>query len=229
MSTAKQPKNKFEIKVSKNGPYIVSGGVPLSKQIVVPDDEGYAYDWREGTKYSLQAKYVLCRCGESTTMPFCDGTHAKVGFDGTETASREMYITQAKKIDGPALTLYDVEELCAVIGFCDRAGGVWNLIEQSDEPEAKRIAIEETINCPAGRLVVRDKEGKEIEPEYEPSIGLVEDPQAGVNGPIWVRGGIPIIAAEGSIYEVRNRVTLCGCGRSANKPFCDGSHCTINE
>ena len=43
-------------------------------------------------------------------------------------------------------------------------------------------------------------------------------------GPIWVRGGIPVASADGKTYEVRNRLTLCRCGRSANKPFCDGSH-----
>jgi CDGSH-type Zn-finger protein len=50
------------------------------------------------------------------------------------------------------------------------------------------------------------------------------DPFLGVNGPIWVRGEIPIQSADGKIYEVRNRVTLCRCGKSLNKPFCDSSH-----
>jgi CDGSH-type Zn-finger protein len=45
-----------------------------------------------------------------------------------------------------------------------------------------------------------------------------------VSGPIWVRGGIEIESAEGHAYQVRNRVTLCRCGKSQNKPFCDGSH-----
>jgi hypothetical protein len=75
--------------------------------------------------------------------------------------------------------------------------------------------------------VVWDKKGKAIEPEVKPSIGLVQDPQAGVSGPIWVHGGIPIEAADGTTYEVRNRVTLCRCGKSGNKPFCDGTHITI--
>ncbi|UCF09264.1 MAG: CDGSH iron-sulfur domain-containing protein, partial [Thermoplasmata archaeon] len=43
-------------------------------------------------------------------------------------------------------------------------------------------------------------------------------------GPIWVRGRIPIESADGHIYEIRNRVTLCRCGWSSNKPFCDSSH-----
>ena len=61
-------------------------------------------------------------------------------------------------------------------------------------------------------------------PELEPTIGLVQDPQMGVSGPIWVKGGIQVESADGRAYEVRNRVTLCRCGKSKNKPFCDGSH-----
>jgi CDGSH-type Zn-finger protein len=43
-----------------------------------------------------------------------------------------------------------------------------------------------------------------------------------------VAGGIPTVAADGFEYEVRNRVTLCRCGASKNKPFCDGTHAAIN-
>jgi CDGSH-type Zn-finger protein len=39
-----------------------------------------------------------------------------------------------------------------------------------------------------------------------------------------VRGEIPIQSADGKIYRIRNRVTLCRCGKSLNKPFCDSSH-----
>ena len=66
--------------------------------------------------------------------------------------------------------------------------------------------------------------GEPIEPKYEPSIGLIEDPVEDCSGPIWVRGGVQIVSADGFNYELRNRVTLCRCGGSGNKPFCDGSH-----
>ena len=66
-----------------------------------------------------------------------------------------------------------------------------------------------------------------LEPELAASIGLVQDPARGVSGPLWVRGGIPVVAADGTAYEVRNRVALCRCGASGNKPFCDGSHASI--
>ncbi len=213
-----------KVRVSKDGPYLVSGGIPLTKQIIGIDAAGDSYKWSEGQKCPSKDNYALCRCGRSKNKPFCDGTHNKVNFDGTETASREPYLNQAKRIDGPALELTDAVELCASARFCERAGGIWNLTEQSEDSEAKRIAIEEAGNCPSGRLVVWDKNGKDIEPKFEPSIGVVEDPQKGMRGPIWVRGGIPVESADGSVYEIRNRVTLCRCGKSSNKPFCDGSH-----
>lgn len=217
--------HKQWIKVSKNGPYIVSGGIPLIEQLIGADAEGTPNEWRPGKKYAVQEKCGLCRCGESKNKPFCDGTHAKINFDGTETAGQESYLHQAKEIDGPALKLTDVEILCASARFCHRAGGIWNLVPQSHSSEARRIAIEEAADCPSGRLIACDKEtGKPIEPKFERSIGLVEDPQMGVSGPIWVRGSIPIESAEGRTYEIRNRVTLCRCGKSSIKPFCDSSH-----
>jgi CDGSH-type Zn-finger protein len=42
-----------------------------------------------------------------------------------------------------------------------------------------------------------------------------------------VRGSITVEAEDGARYEKRNRVTLCRCGASSNKPFCDGSHASI--
>jgi len=41
------------------------------------------------------------------------------------------------------------------------------------------------------------------------------------SGPLWLRGGIPVVAADGFENEVRKRVTLCRCGQSRNKPFRD--------
>ena len=229
METQKQSRNKesnerFKIYVSRNGPYLASGGIPLSEQIIDTDAEGYSWKWHKGKEFPVQGNYALCRCGGSQNKPFCDGTHVKVNFNGTETASRESYLEQAEEINGPELKLTDAEALCSYARFCDRAGGIWNLTKNSEDPEAKETAIEEGGNCPSGRLVVWDKQGKAIEPEFEPSIGLVEDPQEGVMGPIWVRGRIPVDSADGATYEIRNRVTLCRCGKSSNKPFCDSSH-----
>lgn len=220
-----QKQSRQIVKVTENGPYQVSGAVPLSEQTIGVDSDGQSHGWKKSKAYPAQEKYALCRCGHSRNKPYCDGTHAKVKFDGTEVASHSPYLEQASALNGPALTLTDAEDLCASARFCHRAGGTWQLTRQSDNPASLQTAVEEACDCPSGRLVAWDKKDRRaFEPDLKPSIGLVQDAQAGKMGPIWVRGGIPVESADGAAYEVRNRVTLCRCGRSSNKPFCDGSH-----
>jgi len=215
----------MKIKITLDGPYCVTGGVPLHEEILVPDQDGLSVGWRKGKIYPLQQEYELCRCGNSKNAPYCDGTHNSVNFDGTETANRKPVLLQAEPVTtGPQMDLIDVPVLCALARFCDRAGGAWDNTRHADDPESKKIALQEVGDCPAGRLILRDKNGNLIEPKFSPSIGVVIDPVEAVTGPLWVRGGIPVEAADGTIYEVRNRVTLCRCGRSNNKPFCDGKH-----
>jgi CDGSH-type Zn-finger protein len=126
------------------------------------------------------------------------------------------------------LVLSDVQQLCAFARFCDPGGKIWGLIEETDNPEARSLVIREAMNCPAGRLVIHDKKTRqEIERPLEPSIGIVEDTPLGCSGPLWVKGGIRIESADGKLYETRNRVTLCRCGVSDNKPFCNGSHASM--
>jgi CDGSH-type Zn-finger protein len=218
-------KKTRKIKVTTNGPYLVYGEIPVQHQEIVTDPKGIPVKWLTTAKHPPQEICALCRCGQSKNKPFCDGTHAKVGFDGAETANQESYLDKPEVIDGPALKLIDVKELCASARFCHRAGEIWNLVPKSGDPEAKRIAQEESCDCPSGRLIVQDKKtGKIVEPKLEPSISLIEDPDMGVSGPIWVRGGIPVESADGKTYRIRNRITLCRCGKSSNKPFCDSSH-----
>jgi CDGSH-type Zn-finger protein len=212
------------VRILAGGPYLVSGGVPLVRLSIGIDERGDASRWRPGGRCSVAGDYSLCRCGRTSTPPFCDGTHSSINFNGTETDSRKPYLDRVRRFRGATLELTDAYELCASARFCVRAGGIWTLIARSSRPEARRTAIREAALCPSGRLVVWDKEGQAIEPRFKLSLALVHDPQLGVSGPVWVRGGIPIESADGFQYETRNRVTLCRCGRSANKPFCDGSH-----
>lgn len=217
---------KGKVIVSKNGPYLVSGKLPLEKEIIIPDEEGFPCAWKKGEKYPEKDSYALCRCGKSKNNPYCDGSHVASGFDGTETASRKKYLEQVDlKIEGPEIELTDVENLCARARFCERKEGTWDLTEKSADPRAKKMAIEQSCNCPAGRLVVWNKKTKKAyEPEFEETLSLVEDPEMGVSGPIWVKGGVQVESSDGHKYEKRNRVALCRCGKSENKPFCDGTH-----
>jgi CDGSH-type Zn-finger protein len=217
-----------KIQISKDGPFLVKGDLPLARQTITTNAAGESIEWTAGPAYPSQAQYALCRCGRSAAKPFCDGSHKKVGFDGTETASREPYRRQAKVMRGPSMSLTDAEGLCAFARFCDPNGQVWNLVQQTDNPTARKQFVKQTGECPSGRLVAWDNAtGEAIEPKHEPSIGLVQDPANECSGPLWVRGGVQLVGSDGYEYEIRNRVTLCRCGASRNKPFCDGTHAAI--
>jgi CDGSH-type Zn-finger protein len=216
------------ITIAKDGPYLVTGSLPLTRLVIGVDEQGESVRWEKGEPVPVKASYALCRCGRSETKPFCDGTHAREGFDGTETASRAPYLEQAEAFDGPTLRLTDAESLCAFARFCDPAGRVWNLVERSDDPEAKRLTEYEAAACPGGRLVAWEKAtGEAHEPKLHPQLGLVEDPAQGCSGGIAAWGGIEVVGADGKAYELRNRMTLCRCGESSNKPFCDGTHASM--
>ena len=64
----------INIKIRDNGPYVVEGDFTLT------DAQGNPIE---------VVKKALCRCGGSTTKPFCDGTHSKIGFQGAIAAVQE--------------------------------------------------------------------------------------------------------------------------------------------
>jgi CDGSH-type Zn-finger protein len=225
-TTQMEPAEGMRVKVTRNGPYIVSGGVPMSVEAIVDDSDGESESWRVESKLSDRQKCGLCRCGKSGSKPLCDGSHMDVAFDGTETGSFEPGLDRAEVLLGPRIDVADQKSLCAEARFCHRGGAVWHLVGE-DSDKAAETALAECRLCPSGRYTALDKAtGEPLEPELPPSIAFVQDPHEGVSGPIWVRGGITVESADGREYEVRNRVTLCRCGQSKNKPFCDGSHVT---
>ncbi len=62
------------IRVRQNGPYRIE------------DEDVTVLDWN-GNPYTIAKRPVaLCRCGASTTKPFCDGTHSRIGFQAAEAA-----------------------------------------------------------------------------------------------------------------------------------------------
>jgi CDGSH-type Zn-finger protein len=83
-----------KVKIIKNGPYVVSGNVPLEEKVIVYQDHGNHYE--VGQPLPQVKEYALCRCGNSKNMPFCDGT---------ETASKEPYLKRAELIGGAGLML----------------------------------------------------------------------------------------------------------------------------
>jgi CDGSH-type Zn-finger protein len=227
-ATMSDPKDIGRIKITKDGAYCVTGKVPLAQDRMIIGTDGEPEKWEKGCTYADRDTYALCRCGKSKDKPFCDGSHFEIAFDGTEMAGRDAYLEHVERTVGPGLDLTWSPEFCAVARFCHKREEAWGYVERSDDPEAREVAVEEACACPSGSLVAWDKEtGAAIEPELEPSISLIENPQTGTSGPLCVKGGIRVESADGFEYEPRNRVTLCRCGESENKPFCDGSHVAI--
>ena len=215
----------MKIKIIKDGPYIVTGGIPLKESIITP--KGLGYEYREGKTYPVMEQYSLCRCGKSKNHPFCDGSHVEDGFNGKERAGKETYFERAVVYKGPDLDLID-DNRCGFARFCHtEMGTVWQLIEKSDDEYCRALAIKGASECPTGRLLAVAKEGYFYEEDHEPGIEVLQDPEKEVAAGLYVKGGIQIEGEDGFLYEVRNRALLCRCGRSRNKPFCDGMHVVV--
>lgn len=215
------------IEVLKNGPYRIHGAPPLHVQTIVQNREGQSWSFRDGQSFPTKDGVTLCRCGHSKNKPFCDGSHLRAGVDLTETATFEPLLAGATEIDGPTISLTDNEAYCAFARFCDNGQRFWNEV-QIPGKEHVELATYMAHQCPSGRLMVWNNATREpVETALPASMSLLEDPAEGCSGPLVLRGGIRVQSADGESYEIRNRQTLCRCGASSNKPFCDGSHASI--
>ena len=219
----------FFITIQKDGPYLVYGKPPINKEIITPDSEGHSWTYTKGESIeNCEEPIALCRCGHSGHKPCCDGTHTHIQWNSEETATKEVILSKAEKYEDMDLVLNDNKKYCAVARFCDGNKDIWELMEKPFDEETRKIIEHRATHCPSGRLILVNKStGKIYEPDLDPSIGIIEDPVMKVSGPIWVKGGIRVQSANGSSYEIRNRVTLCRCGHSKNKPFCDATHVKI--
>jgi CDGSH-type Zn-finger protein len=189
----------------ENGPYMVKELQSLAN--------------RKGPVSTKQA-VALCRCGGSSNKPFCDGTHAKNGFtsaklDDRVSDKRDNYI-------GKHITIHDNRGICAHAGRCtDGLASVFHLKEEPwiypDSASAAEI-IETIKKCPSGALSYSVNGVEHRDRTGEPSVFIAP------NGPYVVTGAPNLentTRAEGASEE---HFTLCRCGGSKNKPFCDGSH-----
>ena len=214
-----ETKTDQAIEVTENGPYHVTGGIPLVRVRKVPGDRGSFTEWEVYETLETEDEYWLCRCGQSTGKPFCTGMHEKVGFDGTETAPTDTYAERAKVLGGTKTTVSDDRGICAHAAFCSNAAtNVWKAAPKTDDdPALTELVVGMVRNCPSGALTYA-VDGTPTEPDFRPEIRVQE------NGPYVLRGRIPVRRSDGQPLEVRNRMSICRCGGSGNKPLCDGTH-----
>ena len=194
------------IRCKPDGPYLVSGLSTFMNS--------------RGEPIATKETIALCRCGGSSNKPFCDGTHVKIGFEDSKKPDR----TKDKRSDyaGKAITVHDNRGLCAHAGVCtDRLPSVWRMgVEPWIDPDGATVeAIVETIEaCPSGALSYTIGGEERRDGDKPPAIHLAK------NGPYVVTGNISLEGVEFGEGVSREHFTLCRCGASKNKPFCDGCH-----
>jgi CDGSH-type Zn-finger protein/truncated hemoglobin YjbI len=207
------------VQVSKNGPYLVTNVPRLISHL--------------GEPMPATPQVALCRCGGSSMKPFCDGTHARTGFDDAKDPKRvpdrrDTYV-------GEQVTVLDNRGICQHSGFCtDRLPVVFRTgKEPFVAPSGGRMdeIIRAVRDCPSGALSFAFG-GSEARGQVD--HGGVREPTIEVSkdGPYRITGGITLTnagpptaaaldRAEGASLE---HYALCRCGHSQNKPFCSGMH-----
>jgi CDGSH-type Zn-finger protein len=221
----------MKISIQENGPYLVTNHVPLVNKTQVVTEFGEPVAWQKDGDIPAPATYELCRCGHSADKPFCDGSHTSTDWDGSETAATNTS-AERRVIEpgGKQIIVHRDYSVCASAGFCGtRLANLRRMWAeaQPDDTNLRSQIIAMIERCPSGSYTY-SLEGSETnnEPDLPKQIAVAtEITSAGpIEGPLWVTGAIEIERADGQPMERRNRVTLCRCGSSNNKPLCDGSH-----
>ncbi|MDQ1424900.1 MAG: hypothetical protein QOD72_2398 [Acidimicrobiaceae bacterium] len=206
------------IAAAANGPLRVSGEVPLYRRRTIETEAGEPIAWETVARLETGPRYALCRCGGSANKPFCDGTHYNIGFESVEAATG-TYSERAKVLGGTQITVRDDRSICTHAGFCgNKLTNVWKSVGGTDDTVVRAQVIAMIERCPSGALTYRLGDDDDVEPLLPQAIAVIDD------GPLWVTGCMPLTASDGTALEPRNRMTLCRCGMSANKPLCDGAH-----
>jgi CDGSH-type Zn-finger protein len=197
------------IKPSLNGPFLVTNIDRLENS--------------KGELLQTSPEMALCRCGASSSKPFCDGTHARIGFR----SDRSPDHTPDGVVDyaGAEITVHFNHLQCSAAEECAR--GLPAVFRHHEDPwiqpnsaPAEKI-IEVIQRCPSGAL--RYTRHARTGPQHDeaPAIRIRR------NGPYEVKGGIPLRTDFWNAGATRQIYALCRCGASKNKPFCDGSHWKI--
>lgn len=229
MSQERHSRNCKKVLVTEDGPYIVHGCLPLVRKTQVVSEHGEPLAWLTGSRFETPETYDLCRCGQSQFKPFCDVTHAMIEFDGNETADTgPTALRQEIYAGGTGIVVKRDHSLCMEAGFCgNRLTNVEKMVAHTGDSQVRAQVMAMIERCPSGSYVYAlEPGGPDVEPDLPQQIAVVTEitSEGPITGPLWVTGYVPIERADGRPFERRNRVTLCGCGLSQNKPLCDGTH-----
>jgi CDGSH-type Zn-finger protein len=195
------------IEIRENGPLLVHN----VRTLRLPD----------GNRAQVEERFALCRCGGSGNKPFCDGTHKRNGFSGAREIAKPL--DRRTAYEGREITVYDNRMICSHAEHCIH--DVPEVFRKGARPwvdpdaSTTESIIDLVRRCPSGALTCSVR--------GEPMAEHAEEPEISVDraGPYRVTGGIEM---SGELQPpVRERFTLCRCGQSRNKPFCDGAHFNV--
>ena len=205
--------SKPKIIPAPNGPlYLVNDSEPAVVENLVDT---------KGSPLATVRRVALCRCGQSKSKPFCDGTHCAAGFSSDN--SLEGVPDRRKDYVGKEITVHDNRSICSHAGKC--VVGLPAVFRLGERPwvNADGASMQEVIDtvrkCPSGALSysVDGIEYRELA-DGKPQMRVIK------NGPYHVTGGIELVGAKWAQGASKEHYTLCRCGASNNKPFCDGMH-----
>ena len=191
-----------------NGPLLVKGLSTISGQ--------------QGP-VETETSMALCRCGASNNKPYCDGSHNAIDFSST--CEADAAANKRVSYKGEKVTILDNRSICAHAGICtDELASVFRLHEtpfiEPDGATAEAV-IEVIRKCPSGALSYSLDESEPANEKGDCAIFIVP------NGPYVISGEVDITDTPRAEGYSKSQATLCRCGASKNKPFCDGSHWSI--
>ena len=200
-------KEKLVIEILDNGPLIVKGLDQLTNSA--------------GDQESHEKKvFALCRCGGSNNKPYCDGTHSRIGFNGERVIKRPL--DRSRAYAGSEITIHDNRTICAHAAECVK--NLPAVFNNEDSPwiNPDGASVDEIIGaikkCPSGALSYTINDEHHSENGLEPQIIVEKD------GPYNISGKIDLKHKDDSQAPNPELYSLCRCGASKNKPFCDGMH-----
>ncbi len=206
MSDEQLKREKPVIEVTKSGPYLVKGFEILRNSM--------------GEDLQVSPVTALCRCGASHRKPYCDGSHVEINFVGEPPSERKSY--RVKEYVGREITIVDIRKVCSHSEECIKGSpGVFRKDARPwiDPDGAAADEIMRTVRkCPSGALSYRFRDTHYRGIDHDPAITVSK------NGPLEVVGGIELAGESGRAPATPYHYTLCRCGASNNKPFCDGKH-----
>jgi CDGSH-type Zn-finger protein len=198
--------NSASIEPTRNGPYLVKN----------LDD----FKNSRGEQIETRPVMALCRCGGSANKPFCDGAHLGMGFQGDKDPNRIP--DKLDTYEGKDITIHDNRGVCSHAGYCtDNSPRVFRMNNEpwinSDADDAEKTAA--TIRlCPSGALSYTKDGVLHKDQDRKPAVTVSKD------GPYRVVGGVRFEDPDGNKPESEEHYSLCRCGASKNKPFCNGAH-----